>query len=180
MKLIFLGIQGSGKSTQAKSAAQKLEVPAIDMGQLFRDRAKEGDPEALEIRKALEIGNLVSDEVAIDTLGKRLSRSDCTNGFVLDGYPRNCAQLEGLEGDIDRVFYIKVSDQEGIARLIKRARHDDSPAVLKRRLEVYHEETKPLLVHFAKNGILKEIDGERTIEEIRQEIERRIANYAKG
>jgi len=176
MKIIFLGSQGSGKSTQAKLAAQKLELPVIEMGQLFRDRASDKDSESFEIQKALEVGTLVPDTIAIKTLRSRISKPDCVNGYVLDGYPRNYAQLEGLEEDIDKVFYIKASDQEGIKRLIARARHDDNLSTVTKRLEIYHRMTEPLLAYFRQRGILEEVDGDRKIEEVEKNIERRLTN----
>ena len=176
MKIIFLGSQGSGKSTQAKLAAQKLKLPVIEMGQLFRDRASDKDSESFEIQKALEVGTLVPDTIAIKTLRSRISKPDCVNGYVLDGYPRNYAQLEGLEEDIDKVFYIKASDQEGIKRLIARARHDDNLSTVTKRLEIYHRMTEPLLAYFRQRGILEEVDGDRKIEEVEKNIERRLTN----
>ena len=110
MKIIFLGSQGSGKSTQAQLVAKKLNLPCIEMGRLFRDRAKDKDPKVQEIKRALEGGELVPDEIAVKSLRERLLKPDCANCYVLDGYPRNYAQLEGLQSDIDKVFYIKVSD----------------------------------------------------------------------
>jgi len=174
MKIIFLGSQGSGKSTQAKLAAKKLKLPVIEMGQLFRDKAASQDSESFQIKRALEVGVLVPDEIAIKTLQSRISQSDCGSGYILDGYPRNYAQIEGLEKDIDKVFYIKVSDQEGIQRLIRRARDDDNLPVVTKRLQVYHELTEPLLSYFRQRGILEEINGDRTIEEVAEDIERRL------
>ena len=176
MKIIFLGSQGSGKSTQAKLAAKKLKLPVIDMGQLFRDRAGDEDSESFEIKKALEVGILVPDTIAIKTLQSRISKPDCANGYVLDGYPRNYAQLEGLEKDIDKVFYIKVSDQEGIRRLIARARYDDNLSTVTKRLQIYHRITEPLLAYFKQKGILEEIDGDRTVEEVAGDIQKRLEN----
>src|SRR4030042_4126210 len=97
MKIIFLGSQGSGKSTQAKMLAEKLNLPWIEMGQLLRDTSSQNDPRAFEIKKALDIGNLAPDKLVIEALRDRLSRPDCKNGYVLDGFPRNYAQLEGLD-----------------------------------------------------------------------------------
>ena len=176
MKIIFLGSQGSGKSTQAQLVAKKLNLPCIEMGQLFRDKAKDKDSQAQEIKRALDVGELVPDEIAIKTLHDRLLKADCANGYVLDGYPRNYAQLEGLEKDIDKVFYIKVSDQEGIRRLIARARHDDNLSIVTKRLQIYHRMTEPLLTYFRQRGILEEVDGDRTIEEVEKDIERHLTN----
>lgn len=170
MKIIFLGSQGSGKSTQAKMLALALAVPYIEMGQLFRNKAKETSVEADEIKKALDVGDLVSDEITVKTLREKLAKSDCQNGFVLDGYPRNDAQLKGLTTEIDHVFFITIPDQEAIARLIKRGREDDTPEIIARRLENFHKLTEPLLAHFRNLNILQEIDGLKTIEEVNQEI----------
>ena len=170
MKLIFLGAQGSGKSTQAKMLAGSLSLPYIEMGQLLRDRAKDMDFEAGEISLALETGNLVPDLIAVKTLQERISKNDCKKGFVLDGYPRNYAQLEGLPPGIDKVFYIKISDNIGIKRLINRNRRDDNLDVITRRLEIYHRETEPLLTYFKQAGTLIEIDGEKTMGEVSHEI----------
>lgn len=176
MKIIFLGSQGSGKSTQAQLVAKKLNLPCIEMGQLFRDKAKDKDSQAQEIRRALDVGDLVPDEIAVKTLHDRLLKTDCARGYVLDGYPRNYAQLEGLEKDIDKVFNIKLLDHEGIKRSIERARTDDNLQVLTRRLELYHQKTEPLLVYFRQKGILEEIDGNRSIEEVANDVQKRLEN----
>lgn len=176
MKILVLGGQGSGKSTQAKMLAEKLGLPYIEMGQLFREKSKAGDTEAGEIREALEVGNLVPDQVATKTLYERINKNDCKNGFVIDGYPRNYAQLEGLPRDITRVFFIKVPDDIAIKRLIDRGRHDDSLDVMTRRLEVFHTETEPLLTYFRQEKILEEIDGDRSLEEVHQDIIAKLKN----
>lgn len=173
MKIIFLGSQGSGKSTQAKILAGKLNTPYLEMGQIFRERAKDTDQEAQEIKKALEVGNLVPDQTAVKTLKDKLKEVG-QKGYVLDGYPRNLVQLEGFNVRVDKVFYIKVSDEEGVRRLMLRKREDDTLEVLKRRLELYHQQTEPLLAHFRNLNNLEEINGEQEIEEIAQEIEKRI------
>lgn len=179
MKIIFLGIQGSGKSTQAKIAAEKLNLPYIETSRLLREKRAEEDEEAKKISEAFERGNLVTDEITIRVLKTRLSKPDCRDGYVLDGYPRNEIQFQNLDSDINKVFYVKVSDEEAIKRLSKRGRHDDSGQAIERRMELYHQETEPMLDKFRDRGILEEIDGERTIEEIAEDIESRIADYAK-
>ncbi len=176
MKILFLGPQGSGKSTQAKLVAQKLDLPYIEMGQLLREKSKGSNIEAGEIRQALEVGDLVPGSITIKTLHERLAKSDCKNGFVLDGYPRNYAQLEGLPPGIDRVFYFKISDDEAVKRLIERGRHDDTLEVISRRLQLFHRETEPLLTYFRQQGIIEEIDGTQSIEKVKLDVSRRIQN----
>lgn len=171
MNLIFLGPQGSGKSTQAKMLAQALNLPYIEMGQMFRDEAASGNSDiARQIKAALESGELVSDSIAVTTLNEKLAEPAFSNGFILDGYPRNQAQLVGLEKKIDKVFYIKISDEEAIKRLSLRARHDDTKELLERRLNIYHEKTEPLLSTFRGKNILEEINGQRSIEEVHNEV----------
>lgn len=179
MKIIFLGAQGSGKSTQAKILASKLGLVAIEMGQILRNRANDTDEEALEIKDSVEKGELVNDTIALGIIKTRLNKEDCQNGFILDGYPRNEAQLEGLKENIDLVFYIEVSDAEGIKRSMQRARNDDTPEFLAKRLEIYHKQSEPLLNHFREEGILVKVDGERAIEEIAEDIESKLKNVKK-
>ena len=181
MKIIFLGPQGSGKSTQAELLSESLSLPRIEMGQLFRDIATTDETkQAEDIKKSLSSGVLVPDEIAVKTLHHELEKPKYRGGFVLDGYPRNIYQYSGLNFKPDSVFYVKVSDEEAIKRLAKRSREDDTPELLEKRLNVYHELTEPLLERFEKEGILKEINGERTIEEIHEEIENVLKNENKS
>ena len=175
MKIIFLGSQGSGKSTQAKLLAQKLNLPYIEMGQVFRNRALAKDQLAINIKKALSSGNLVDDEVAIATLKDELAKPQFQNGYILDGYPRNSAQLTALPDDIGKVFYVKVSDEEAVKRLSLRKREDDTRQALQKRLEIYHSQTEPLLEIFKQKDNLEEIDGEHAIEEIHKKILQKFA-----
>lgn len=170
MKIIFLGIQGSGKSTQAKNLALFLNVPYIEMGQILREKSQKADAEGLEIKQALDAGNLVSDQITVRTLNERIKEHDCQNGFILDGYPRNYAQLEGLPSGLDKVFYIKISDEEGQRRLLARVRGDDTLDVISRRMEIFHQQTEPLIKYFKEKGILEEINGEKTKEEVQKDI----------
>ena len=174
MKIIVIGPQGSGKSTQAKMLAEKLSLPYVEMGHLLREKSADTDTQAGKIRQALEVGNLVPDQITIQTLHQRLEKSDCKNGFVLDGYPRNYVQLEGLPPGINKVFYIHVPDDVAIKRLIARGRHDDSLNIITRRLELFHRETEPLLAYFRQEKITEEVDGGRNVEEIHQDVMSRL------
>lgn len=174
MKIIFLGGQGSGKSTQAKMLAEKLKRAYTDMGQTLRDRARVNDDLGKQIKKTLDQGHLVENKVTIKLLKEQLIKKEYRKGYILDGYPRNSVQLEALDKDIDKVFYIKVADNVAIKRLTLRGRCDDTKEALEKRLEIYHRETEPLLSKFGKLGILEEVDGERSIEEIHKDVLARV------
>ena len=134
LKIIFLGMQGSGKSTQAQLLADKLKIPYIEMGQLLRDKSRDSDNIARKIREALAVGKLVENQITISTLKEKLSEPLFEKGYVLDGYPRNERQVTQLDDDISKVFYINVSDDEAIRRLSQRGRHDDTPNLIKKRI----------------------------------------------
>lgn len=176
MKIIFLGPQGSGKSTQAKSLAEFLGVPYIEMSQLLRIKMDGTDSDAIAINKAMQEGTLVPDQIVTRLLHERLEDLDCKNGYILDGFPRSKEQLEGLPLGIDKVFYITLTDEQSIERLLKRGRADDSEQIIRRRLDIYHDLTEPVLLYFNEKGILTEINGEPSIEEISQEIKSIIKN----
>lgn len=176
-RLILLGPQGSGKSTQAKMLSQALNVPHIEMGQLLRDKMQENDSESEAIKEALGTGNLVPNQITIDILSKRLQKEDCKEGFVLDGYPRNKEQLDAMPQQIDKAIYIKVPDEQVVERLTKRGREDDQKELIKRRLELYHQETEPLLEILRQNQILEEIDGTPSIDEVNKVV---LAKFANG
>ncbi|MBM4402066.1 MAG: nucleoside monophosphate kinase [Candidatus Cloacimonetes bacterium] len=177
MNIVVMGPQGSGKTTQAELLAKKLSSPHIEMGATLRIVAQEKSGRGKRMRGLLATGVLIPDAEVLGIIKERLQSKDCDSGFVLDGIPRTLNQAQKLDEilgsigqQIDRVFYIKVSDETGVKRLVKRGRADDTPAAIKKRLALYHYETEPVLQFYREKGILVELDGEESIEEIRQEI----------
>lgn len=170
MNIIFLGPQGSGKSTQAKMLVSQLNLPYIEMGQVLRDKAQEDTEIGRQIKTPLDLGELVPDEITISLLNEKLTTPEFQNGFILDGYPRNQVQIQGLKAKIDKVFYIRIDDTEAVKRLLLRGRHDDTKELLTRRLEIYHEKTEPLLKKYRSQNILIEINGDKSIEEVNKSI----------
>lgn len=175
-RIIILGPQGSGKGTQAELLAEKLSIPALSMGQLLRDEISNKTELGLEIDGILKSGNLVSDKVAIKVLQKRLEEEDARNGYILDGYPRNAEQYQAsrsLPSPTD-IILIEVPREESMARLIKRAeveqRADDKPEAMERRLEIYEEQTKPLIALYEIELPVHKIDGVGSVEEIHNRI----------
>lgn len=182
--IIFYGPEGSGKSTQAKMLAAKLNVPCLISGDLVRwgaefDKGLIGDT----CREALSIGHYVADSEMFVLWKGRLKQPDTQNGWVIDGFPRNMTQAEFLADKLDKygkkiniVFYLKVSEEISIARLLKRARKNpdgsmnDTEEKIKSRLALYKSQEADVLAHYKNQGVLIEINGDQDIDSIASEI----------
>jgi len=198
MHIIFLGAPGAGKGTQATEVAQELKLAHIATGDLFRQAQEQGTELALQAKTYMEKGMLVPDEITIQMVLERISGPDCQSGVIFDGFPRNLKQAEALDEAlaeqgkaIDKVIYIKVSEEELLSRLSGRwicrqcqtpyhavnsppevwgkcdrcggelyQRADDTVETVKRRLNVYFEETAPLIDYYTRAGKLVEVEGE--------------------
>lgn len=162
MKILLIGAQGSGKSTQAKLLAEYLKVPFISTGDIFRGMTL--------VKQILDEGKLVDDQTTSKIVKDRLSQPDCQSGFVMDGYPRNLEQVKIFDPGFDKAFYLDVPEKVVIERLTKRGRGDDTPESIKMRLGLYYKQTEPLLKFYRNLRILNEIDGLGTIEQVQQRI----------
>lgn len=170
MRILLIGAQGSGKSTQAKLLAGYLNLPKISTGDIFRELAEQNSEAGMKIRQIVNEGKLIDDQTTVQIVEQRLGQDDCKNGFILDGYPRNLSQQALFNPKVDQVFYLKVADEELIKRLSARGREDDKPDAIKVRLDLYHEQTQPLLEYYQNQGVLTEIDGVGSVEDIYQRI----------
>lgn len=181
MRLVILGPQGSGKSTQAELLVRKFKIPHLQTGALFRKIAREKTKLGQRVKNRLDKGELVSDKDIMSVVEKELAREEYKKGVVLDGIPRNLKQAKALKIKIDRVFYLKTSDKEGFKRLMLRKRADDTSELIKERLRIYHRETEPILAFYRKQGVLEEVDGERPIGIIFEDILGRLKseNYSQ-
>lgn len=175
MNVIILGPVGCGKTTQARFLSDFLAVPLLNAGDLLYFASQEDSSQAKEIKAAMEKGELVDSQVMHKLLEEHLQQEEHQNGTLLDGHPRTLGEAEELEKiwNVERVVYINISDEEAIKRLTARGRGDDTPEIIKKRLEIYHKETEPVLEYYKNKGILEEINGERTIEEISADIQTR-------
>lgn len=164
MKILLIGPQGSGKSTQAKLLSEHLNLPVISTGDIFRKLS--------QVKEILNAGKLVDDQITSEIVKNRLNQEDCRNGFILDGYPRNINQLKIFDPGFDKVIYLKVSNEEVVKRLMHRGREDDTADLIKTRLDLYYEHTLPLLDYYRTKGILVEFDGMGDVVKIQDEIKK--------
>jgi adenylate kinase len=167
----LLGPPGAGKGTQAEKLEEKLGVPQISTGELFRRNIGEGTKLGLEAKRYLDAGDLVPSELTNQLVDDRLNDADVANGFILDGYPRSVEQAKALHEmlgrrgtDIDAVLEFRVSEDELLQRLKGRGRADDTEEVIVNRMKVYRDETAPLLEYYS--GELKTVDAIGTMDEV--------------
>ncbi len=172
MKIVLIGVQGSGKSTQGNLLAEELNVPYLSTGHIFREIAKEHTPIGRYIKETMNAGYLIPDDKTLEIVNEYLSRPEYEKGYILDGFPRTETQAEAFRNGIDAVIHIKVTDDEAIKRLAFRNddREDATTKALMKRIELFHRFTEPVLDFYTKKGKLLEVDGERDITEIHKEI----------
>ena len=181
MRLIMMGPPGAGKGTQAKFVADHFGIPAISTGDIFRANVSQGTPLGIEAKKYMDAGEYVPDEITNLMVRNRIDEPDAEPGFLLDGYPRTLAQVEELDGMIaftghrlDAVVVLTVDKEEVVHRLLQRAdvegRADDTEEVIRRRQELYAEETAPLIDVYKQRGIVHEIDGIGEVEDVTKRI----------
>ena len=179
--VLVLGAQSSGKSTQAKLLAEYIGYKFISTGKLLRRLSEADNPIGKKLSQFWIKGNLVPDELMEEILYPILERVD-TAGFVLDGYPRNVEQLRDFLAFLNmkdwlvvHVFYLDVSEEECMRRIKIRAetekRLDETEDAIKTRLAIYHQETEPLLKEYENMGVLRKIDGEKSIEDIQSDLQ---------
>jgi adenylate kinase len=181
MRLILMGPPGAGKGTQAQVVADHFAVPAISTGDIFRANVSRGTELGVEAQRFMDAGEYVPDEITNRMVRNRIDEADAERGFLLDGYPRTLAQVEELDGMIrftghrlDAAVVLTVDPEELVARLLQRAevsgRSDDTEDVIRRRQEVYTEQTEPLIGVYRQRGILVEVDGMGSVDEVTKRI----------
>lgn len=181
MRLLIMGPPGAGKGTQAKFIAERFGVPAISTGDIFRANVSQGTPLGIEAKSYMDKGEYVPDAVTNLMVRNRIDEPDAEHGFLLDGYPRTLAQVEELDGmikhtghQLDAVIVLTVDQDVVVQRLHQRAleegRDDDTPEVIRRRQEVYREETEPLIAVYKGRGLVQEIDGLGDVAEVTERI----------
>jgi adenylate kinase len=174
MKLILIGIQGSGKSTQGNILSEKLHIPYLSSGHIFREMAKEKTPIGRYIKETMNAGFLIPDDKTLEIVIEYLGRSEYQSGYILDGFPRTVPQAEAFPNGVEKVIYLRVTDKEALWRLAGRdeegVREDNTLKAILKRINEFHTKTEPVIEYYREKGKLLEINGERNIEEIASEI----------
>ncbi len=208
MKIIMLGAPGAGKGTQAKKIAEKYKIPHISTGDIFRANIKEGTELGKKAKTYMDQGLLVPDELVVDLVVDRVKQDDCTNGYVLDGFPRTIPQAESLDAALEKIgekidyaINVEVPDENIVRRMSGRRaclgcgatyhiehippktegicdtcgkelvlRDDDKPETVTKRLNVYHEQTQPLIDYYTDKKVLAEVDGTKDMAEVFSDI----------
>jgi adenylate kinase len=177
MRLVLLGPPGSGKGTQATRLKEHLQIPHISTGDLLRAEVAAASPLGLQAKEVMARGDLVSDEILLGMLENRLGQDDVAKGFILDGYPRNVAQANALDGllakigqPLDAVVQLDVATELLVDRIAGRAkaegREDDNPESVRKRLQVYNDSTAPVIGFYEGRGTLAKIDGVGSLEDV--------------
>ncbi|PJJ96420.1 adenylate kinase [Lysobacteraceae bacterium NML91-0213] len=177
MRLVLLGAPGSGKGTQAARLKEYLQVPHISTGDLLRAEVAAQSPLGLQAKEVMARGDLVSDDILLGMLRDRFSRDDTRAGFILDGYPRNLAQaaalgelLADLGQPFDAAVQLEVDNELLVDRLAGRAqaegRADDNPESVRKRLQVYDQQTAPVIEYYRQQGQLTVVDGVGSLDEV--------------
>jgi adenylate kinase len=181
MRMILMGPPGAGKGTQAQVVAERYSIPAISTGDIFRKNASEGTELGIQAQRFMDAGEYVPDELTNLMVRNRIDEPDAERGFLLDGYPRTLAQVEELDGMIkhtghvlDAVVVLTVDKEELVQRLLQRAetegRADDTEDVVRRRQEVYHDQTAPLIDVYRDRGLMIEVDGMGEVDEVSKRV----------
>jgi adenylate kinase len=176
-RLVFLGPPGAGKGTQAKRVAEQLSIPAISTGDIFRANVSSGTELGLLAKRYMDAGEYVPDSVTNEMVKSRLAEPDAVEGFLLDGYPRTAAQVDELDGmlaesgrALNAVIELTADTDEVVQRLLNRARlvgrADDTEEVIRRRMEVYAEQTAPLTDIYSAHGLLRRVDGMGAVDDV--------------
>lgn len=171
VRLIFLGPPGAGKGTQAQTLANTCNIPHISTGEILRGAVAKKTDLGLKAQSYMDRGELVPDQVMLDLVRDRFHQSDIKPGWILDGFPRNVSQaafldqlLQSINQSSDCVVNLEVPDEVLLSRLLNRGRQDDNEAVIRNRLEVYREQTSPLIDLYRNRQQLVSVDGNQSVE----------------
>lgn len=182
-RLVFLGPPGAGKGTQAKLLAELLSIPHISTGDILRSAIAQNTPLGQKAQSYVVKGELVPDELLLDLIRDRLQQPDAQKGWILDGFPRNVNQasfldqlLQELHQQVDYAVNLEVPDEVLISRLLERGRQDDNQDIIRRRLEIYRQETTPLIGFYDERSSLKAINGDRSMADVTESLKHLVSS----
>ncbi|OGK23046.1 hypothetical protein A3H80_01680 [Candidatus Roizmanbacteria bacterium RIFCSPLOWO2_02_FULL_37_19] len=173
MKLILIGVPGAGKSTQGNLLAKQLNVPYLSTGHIFRNIAKEKTSLGRYVKETMSAGHLIPDGKTVPIVQEYLRRREYQSGYIIDGFPRTIEQAEAFKNGIDKVIYLELPDKEALWRIAYRnkdIREDQTIAAMKKRIDLFHAVTKPVINYYKKEGKLAIIDGTKSIKSVNKEI----------
>lgn len=173
MKLVLIGIPGAGKSTQGNLLSRQLKIPYLSTGHIFREIAKERTPLGRYVKETTTAGFLISDEKTIPIVNEYLSKREYQKGYILDGFPRTLYQAKKFKNNVDKIIYLEIPDKESLWRLAYRndvIRSDDTIMAIKKRIDLFHKVTKPVINYYEKENKLVIVNGMKTIGEVNKEI----------
>jgi len=179
MRIIIFGPPGAGKGTQAKLISEEYDIPHLSTGEIFRTAIKNETPLGKEVKSILDAGDLVPDEKVVALIEEELKDEKYEDGYILDGFPRTVPQAKAFDKILDKkgksldaFLQLQVPEEELVNRILSRGegRSDDTPEKVKNRLEVYWNETQPVLNHYREQEVVKEIDGVGSIDDIFERI----------
>jgi adenylate kinase len=168
MRIILIGIQGAGKSTQGNLLRDNLKIPYLSTGHIFREMSKEKSQIGRYIKEIMNAGYLIPDNKTVEIVSEYLKKPEYKGGYILDGFPRTVEQVRKFKNGVDKVVYLKVSDKEALWRLSYRK--DETLPAIRKRIELFHKLTEPVLDYYKKKRMLVEIDGEKEIKKIFKDI----------
>ena len=184
MNIVLFGAPGAGKGAQAERISSMYGMVHLSTGEMLRSAIASGSDLGARAKETIDQGNLVPDDVIVKIVDTRMDEGDCGKGVILDGFPRTVAQAKALDDmlagkglALDHVIEIKVDEDALFARIENRAaetggaRSDDNAETLRKRLAVYHENTAPLLPYYLEKGVLRSVDGMRSIEDVATQID---------
>ncbi|MGF1589431.1 MAG: adenylate kinase [Pleurocapsa sp.] len=182
-RLIFLGPPGAGKGTQAQIISENWQIPHVSTGDILRTAVTQQTPLGKQAQDYMNRGELVPDTLILNLIQDRLSHEDTINGWILDGFPRNVNQaafleelLAKLDQNADCVLNLQVPDEVLVLRLLARKRKDDTEETIRRRLEVYHQDTVPVIDFYQTKKMLETIDGNQTADKVAEELSKVISS----
>jgi adenylate kinase len=191
MLIIFIGPPGAGKGTQAKRLVDYLQITHLSTGEILRQAKHEDTPLGRLASQYMDAGRLVPDPVVVDIVGKRLDNPEYRNGCMFDGFPRTVNQAASLDQylaekgrRLDLVLVLACNEDELVRRLLARAvlekRVDDTPETIRRRLQIYREQTEPLIEYYRDHGIVEMVDGIGSPDEVFSRIQQCVARHRKA